>query len=467
MIGAGNLYYFDLYSALAAEGDPAPAPQAGNYLFDTANGYSDFSIAEDGSFMDTFTGEGDELAKTGTTKYTAAEVRFSEKNGSYEAVAYVTLATGEKLKITCPTLKIVDKSQQAEGGSTLDQDVNLTLTTAAGAYYGDAYENSTTEYDLGFITEDKTQGIFLELIGPATADFASSALPAGTYTVGENPEVNTCMQGIEFMGLTFGTYYKNGAGVLGMVNSGTVVVGKTGNNFTVTIDCMTDNGHKVQGSYTGPIAFEDATKEDPTPGGDSWTTLTGDVTADFSAVTAATAEFYGDYAQNGTGNFLLNIDAESPDTEGFILDFYTASASSATAIEGTYTASADNTANTFQPGSADDEYIYPTSYIGYDSEGDLTTFAPAITGTVKITKSGANYKFEIDVYDDAATPNHITGTWTGPVNITDKTAGASTKISKASRNLRPAAAPRQLQSKAQSSLKSMLAASKAQQPAAR
>lgn len=57
-------------------------------------------------------------------------------------------------------------------------------------------------------------------------------------------------------------------------------------------------------------------------------------------------------------------------------------------------------------------------YVDFDNGGEITTCAPALTGSTKVTKNGASYIFEMDYVDDIR--NSLKGRYEGPVQYFDE-----------------------------------------------
>lgn len=70
------------------------------------------------------------------------------------------------------------------------------------------------------------------------------------------------------------------------------------------------------------------------------------------------------------------------------------------------------------PGNLGDNAT-PSCYVKYNEDGDAVAAAPLVKGTVTVSKSGNNYTFSYEVYDDfnkqdpSVTPHKISGTFTG------------------------------------------------------
>ena len=404
--GPGDVYFFDLYSG--ASDAATPLPKAGTYTFDATNSYKEWTFAQDDSYFGTVASGSDEVS--GETKFTDGTLTITVSGSQVIAEALVTL-NGEKIKLSLTSFSYIAEQVEAVD---LERDLNLTCVRTAGGILGengDIYQNNTTAFVL-FSYADKTNTdlLCLTLIGPATPAGTASVLPAGTYTIGTEPNELTCIAGDADN--IYSTHYENPkTGEYGWLTSGTVKVSVAdGMVYTIEVDAKTDLGYSVKSTYVGGFEFNGGAA--PT------TTLTEDHNIDFSSVTSGNLIFYGNWENCGMNLIVIDLDPAKAKKDGLGMYLFQSSLNNQLE-EHTYVAS-NNFATTpycFIPGSLNDDNTFnPTTFYIYDAQGRGTDVqAPIHAGTIEITQDGANWNFEIDVYDDAN--NHITGSWTGPLKV--------------------------------------------------
>ncbi len=403
--GPGDVYYFELYSSLSTLA--TPLPEEGTYTFDAQNTFAVNTIAAKGSYMGTLKSGTSELTDGSKVEYTDATLTLTVSGSRFYAEGTVTLKTGKTITINRTSFTYIVAEPEPQD---LKRDVDLDFVRSAYGTGGDRYQNNTT-YNAVFLYIPTTgEKLRLDLTGPATPEKTAPILE-GTYTISTSTEEMNCMVGsLSSQEEYVGSHYVNEkTGEVGFLKSGTIkITAAEGNVYTVEVDAMTDLGYKVKGEYLGGIVFNGG-EEAPT------TLLTTDHVIDFSNVTKGTLMFFGDFYKNGTQLIVVDLNPEKGKAEGLAMYLLQADQSE-NLEEHTYEASYNNTVYTFIPGYADALEFEPTTFYIYDEQAKGTDVqAPIHAGTIKITQEGANWNFEIDVYDDAN--NHITGSWTGPLEV--------------------------------------------------
>lgn len=106
-------------------------------------------------------------------------------------------------------------------------------------------------------------GFYVDLEFYTALDESTTILPSGTYPLAMSMEAGTSQRGyVDF--LILGSWYlemiedriqMEGA-KLAPMSSGTVTVSYDDGIYTITIDATDDLGHKITGSYTGPLKYK-------------------------------------------------------------------------------------------------------------------------------------------------------------------------------------------------------------------
>lgn len=197
---------------------------------------------------------------------------------------------------------------------------------------------------------------------------------------------------------------------------GTLSVEKEGSDYVLELIVTFDDGKKARASYKGKIDLIDDSDDTP----EVHTTLTGDHEADLSGC-IGTALYYADYYEVGASNWTVNIDPGTYPGEGFTFDLNCSGPFEEGIPSGRYEVADSHAAGTIYPGYMQYGYLYGTWWTGYASADDMTEYAPAISGGIDVKRnSDGTYTFNMDFYDDASTPNRVTGSWTGTMIMENK-----------------------------------------------
>lgn len=318
----------------------------------------------------------------------------------------------------------------------IEQDVDAVFDRCASVLLGSYSGISEVNVQFANMGTDENG----DWIGPGTAldvHFytrlnSKYEIEEGTYTCGRGNAGLFRPGGALDIGIwaVFGTYVTSLDGddnkTVGLVESGEIDVIRNGDTFTVTFNLGMQGGHQFTGSYSGPIRIDGSTAG-------ILSTLTGDYEVDFTqGEIKATANYWGDFYNTGTGNWTIDISPAPGSTQDdtFITDICCANTGFDDDISGTYTASTNNEAGTFMPGYVSGTNIMGTMYLGgFDTNGYVTKLAPAMEGKVTISKNGdGTYTISFDCMDDAVTPHNFHGTWTGPLNLVNQSTAAASAI---------------------------------------
>lgn len=419
MASDGNLkpnstyYIIDVYGALVTSEDNYVAIPVGEYTFDATD-----SMAE-GTFSSYYS----QYAKTSETEVIANDIFSSgklvvtETGMTFEA----TLSDGEKHIVTYNgECKIVNTTKSAT-------DVEVTLDHCYAVYYGDMYTPGTADNfyffisDIGLDAEGYEQGngtyyrfdIYTDIVDRTNG----VAMPYGTYTWDSASE-GTAGTIAEYYSLHY--IYNADVTDYEFVDypvGGSVTVDANG----VTATMVFRNGATHTIHYSGEVLIYDDSDGGDDGGDDSGddgnddggsseglSTLTENL--EFNINNAIyMLEYYGDYYENGTDNWVLYIYEDAVDFNGayimidFLNDPY------ASNIAGTYTASTDQSMNTFFNGYADDDGLYGSWYADMIEGNPSGILAPLADGSITIEQdSNEVCTLTFDCTDGAG--HTITGT---------------------------------------------------------
>lgn len=185
----------------------------------------------------------------------------------YTAIIKVTDAAGNS------TIKSATGATDAAGEATTVELKNL--AQGEMQYWGDAYGIAENDYAnwtiyLADATVDLStlngtgDVLMLEL---NTAKAVTTEITPGTYTVMPNrSKANfiafSCVPGYVSGSTPYGTWYITEKSAKNMLTSGTVVVAKSGDNYTFTIDLLDQSTNTTfKGSYTGAMNYVNATAQ--------------------------------------------------------------------------------------------------------------------------------------------------------------------------------------------------------------
>ena len=174
-----------------------------------------------------------------------------EASTDYYIFAFGVLNDGTiTSNIAYKAFKTLEGSGSGNGGST-GGDKNLT-NFAYGYYtnYGDYYEVGATNWYIDLYTAD-TDDMFVLEVQTAT----SATTFTGTYQFATTYAAGTAVAFTEDSGSYWGLLDENWENIIDYtpVVSGTAVIGKSGDNYTITVDALDDNGNSIKVAYTGEL----------------------------------------------------------------------------------------------------------------------------------------------------------------------------------------------------------------------
>ncbi len=429
----GTYYLFDLYAG-APESEDKPLPPAGTYtLGETA------STAEM-----TFSREYSRVRATDTDGNLTLDVYFAEGtvtiaygDGTMEVEAKLQDTEGKWHHVVynqpVPEYLIGDGGTSSGGYLTIERDTDMEPSSVSAGYMGEGESEDVMDVVLTFSdieTDENGNDILpgynlgIEFFTPYDED---GAIAEGTYTIdaakAENKEAFSIVPG-EMQTLlyylfpyeTFLEYLEPAEnpdeeplGRYGFCCEGTMTVKKIDSGYEIHCDFYTDEGMHVTCSYTGNVAVSGV------PGPIS--TLDGDYTLDLSNATDARAIDFGDIYYAGGDMWMIEIyPGDGVTGDGFMTTIVGKSTDFAAGIpSGTYKACASNYYMNVG------EYLYGylssslngTFYLsGFQEDGSVTEYAPAISGDLNIENHGdGTYTFSFEFLDDRGYT--WDGEWTG------------------------------------------------------
>lgn len=147
--------------------------------------------------------------------------------------------------------------------TTLEGDVTLNIAQAIAYYYGDYYEIGTNNWEIGLFNSTGYEFVYSEFFTTLGA-----STPEGTFAIKEVAgEAYTAFCGaFDEEGYILPTYYvkltaQEDIQDVALIASGSFTIGKSGSNYTVTLDLADELGNKVKGSYTGAMKVADGNAE--------------------------------------------------------------------------------------------------------------------------------------------------------------------------------------------------------------
>ena len=185
----------------------------------------------------------------------------------YTAIIKVTDAAGNS------TIKSATGATDAAGEATTVELKNL--AQGEMQYWGDAYGIAENDYanwtiyladaTVDLSTLNGTGDVLMMELNTAKA--VTTEITPGTYTVMPNrSKANfiafSCVPGYVSGSTPYGTWYITEKSAKNMLTSGTVVVAKSGDNYTFTIDLLDQSTNTTfKGSYTGAMKYVNATAQ--------------------------------------------------------------------------------------------------------------------------------------------------------------------------------------------------------------
>lgn len=430
-----DLYAIELEPLILPEGsynftDEEPMDKQGSYPY---SGYNT-------------TDETGEPASPDMTVFSELAATVSYTDDGYKIDAVGKLSDGRTFHVAFEGMLEFEDAGGGGGGEIelpgLEGNVQTTFTISEATYLGEAESGASfysldlydNDLDQNYVTTNRLTVQFFTQKSDNPLKFADGTFYVGTdYAAGTFLPGSLNIETIQFEGTyceqTVIVNGENQGYLYGMVSGGEVEIKVSGNQYTVTADVIDSKGNMIQGTYTGEIVIKDRSFISTLPG-DKQVNLTG-----------KTCEmvYYADYYGAGGDNWSLFIYTPQEVTDGII----PADGSEAFQIEliaptngfaaglpagdyniapvGSYTPGS----MICLPGRYSNGDLYESWYMGEFDQNIAYAFAPFTRGKVNVARSGAQYTFTIDVYDDAKPENNITATWTGTPYLFDESDPAS------------------------------------------
>lgn len=419
----GSYYAFDLYTASAPENPDNPLPAAGTYVLGEQGATADMTFAPDHTQALRTSVDGEVVFDVGFTEGTLI---ISYDGGVMLAEASLTDETGMRHYLTYSGNPDYDNASGGSGGETvLNQDIDMEASQGAAVYVS-GEEGGLMEVQLTFT--DMEVDFFGYVVPPGSilnVDVfmhydESGNIATGDYTLAGSsvPEAMSINPGeyFNYMGvtLTMGTYISyidESENVFeGLISDGEMKVSGEPGNYTVECSFVTAEGYSVECSYNGALEVTGF----PGP----YSTLTDDYTLDLEGASGS-AQFWGDYYGNGTGNWIVVLESATDVVQlELITEEVDFNAGLASAV---YTPSVDpvNPApGEYVTGYLDGDYLMGTNYME-TLEGLIVGCAPAVSGDLSITNNGDDtYTISFAFTDDLG---HVwDGEWTGVLDFSNR-----------------------------------------------
>lgn len=421
----GSYYAFDLYTASAPENPDNPLPVAGTYVLGEQGATADMTFAPDHTQALRTSVDGEVVFDVGFTEGTLI---ISYDGGVMLAEASLTDETGMRHYLTYSGNPDYDNASGGSGGETvLNQDIDMEASQGAAVYVS-GEEGGLMEVQLTFT--DMEVDFFGYVVPPGSilnVDVfmhydESGNIATGKYTlVGSEvsmPEAMSIYPGeyLDYMGVTMAmgtyvTYIDESENVFeGLVVDGEMTVSGQPGSYAVTCTFTTAEGYSVECSYNGALEVTGF----PGP----YSTLTDDYTLDLEGASGS-AQFWGDYYGNGTGNWIVVLESAMDVVQLELITEEVDFNAGLTSAE--YTPSVDpvNPApGEYVTGYLDGDYLMGTNYME-TLEGLIVGCAPAVSGDLSITNNGDDtYTISFAFTDDLG---HVwDGEWTGILDFSNR-----------------------------------------------
>lgn len=272
-----------------------------------------------------------------------------------------------------------------------------------------------------YATVEKGMALSMDLYQMAPTKLDAITLPARNYRYATSKSLSTFHPDLTYC------MVNDGAGNLTKIEfkAGTIAVTQSGETFTFAINLTTTDDETFEATYTGPIAITDQSGSELEKLPDLEVDVTG------ISFIRALAKYYtdSDQADQCVVNLYdvqpggLDYGADYLPGEGHMvsLDLSTAVSAEMQLQEGTYNVSTTGAPGSYAAGTQVEfmETMLPTgTYCEKRDDQNHSVYGFINAGTVRITKSGNGYRFEIDMTTDKG--RKVSGTYEGVVEMTDK-----------------------------------------------
>lgn len=413
------------------------------------NDYSAFSYSLSSTYVD-IVAQGQELI----TSPLFGTVLVEREGPTYTITVEGTLMLLDDMEFKA---RYIGPIQFVESGSAaytrFDTDQEVTFTKAEGRYWGNWYRPHADDlyidfFDGEFDQEGKLvkgyQLTIKNIYMTKYADYNAAFIPIaeGTYKV-NNKRMTDYTRTIPFtidpgslepvfeelmlLGTNL-TYIdeENNIKIAGIVAGGEMELSRSGEEYSIQFDFVSEEGVKLSGSYEGKINLGNYNDNDSAMEPRPWSTLTEDHLYNIPQGANGYAYLYGNYLYPNLDSWFIMIYAINEEYPNGYGDMFTTelliNPENGTELPvGTFNIGMEAEPYTMFRGTRDfSKNILYTHYgdLTPDQEGYSTHVAPISSGTVTISKVEAGiYKFEFNMVDDAG--NNITGEWSGTVFTDD------------------------------------------------
>lgn len=244
----GTYYFLDMYGSASADQENPVLP-IGEYKYDTANTYANFTISEEGSWY----GEMDNAGEYAVAK-SFKSVTTTVTNGKFEAVIELTSGELHHVTFSGELVALIDYYR-----STFYQDVEFAVegATITASLYGDSYEVGQQNW---FIEAKKGDEVFMVEVFSSSTDKCD-----GLYQMLVPDSTNytyTYIPGMVNNGLV-GTWYakvangKFSGDAWAPMCEGAIRLATSGSTLTIEYGCKDDWGNDITGSVSGTVTIQD------------------------------------------------------------------------------------------------------------------------------------------------------------------------------------------------------------------
>jgi hypothetical protein len=114
--------------------------------------------------------------------------------------------------------------------------------------YGDDYNVGAKNWVVVLYDESRTSELNIEL----QTELSATELIVGEYPISLSLAAGTAIAGVSSEEGDYGTYWENSVEKV-FCKSGTITLGKSGDNYTINLNAIDDHGNTVTASYTGAL----------------------------------------------------------------------------------------------------------------------------------------------------------------------------------------------------------------------
>lgn len=422
----GEIVFFDIYGAPSKDSENAILPE-GTY---TLGSMSNSGTADTDYTREHYSIDG-QLA---FYEFTDGEIKVTHTPSGYHIEALMTRNDSQVIKVVYDgAIKFVNRGAP-DVGTVITNPVDVTFTIADIVYeHSSTTDDKYDRYSINLFAGEMqgeavlTNGyaVHIDLFTDPFSSKGNVQLKPGTYKAGNEFKAGTYMPGAYYnlMGVPLyaGTYCMevrptNTAVLYGLIQKGDIKVERSGDNYEITIDCVSEDGVSIKGKF--PMGEANLRDNSPNlPDGDWNSILREDKTLIFNE-TDDIFSYMNHYCYDDHSEYEIIVNNHTSD-ESFYLSVV--AAANASSPVGTFTTPKDAsnpTIGEFRPGYRDfSAYKDTWCYMTFDSDGYEAGGAPATEGTITIKDAGdGKYTIEFELKDDADPKHTIKALWTGKFN---------------------------------------------------